>query len=95
MLDFDERDLLRFARAAGFAEIHLELQVEIVPRRPERWETHVNRSGNPLIPTLAEAMARALTPDEAARYEAHRRPSVERGEGVDRWARAYLWATKR
>lgn len=32
MLNFDERDLLTFAERAGFAEIHLELQIEMNAR---------------------------------------------------------------
>ncbi len=95
MLGFDERDLLRSAEAAGFAEVHLELQVAVTPRQPQRWETYIATAGNPLAPTLAEAIAQALTPDEAARYAAHLRPLVEHGEGVNRSAAAYLWATKR
>jgi uncharacterized protein YdhG (YjbR/CyaY superfamily) len=35
MLDFDERDLLLYAERAGFAEIHLELQIEMKQPRPE------------------------------------------------------------
>lgn len=95
MLDFDERDLLRFAEEAGFPEIHLELQAEIAPAEPRRWETLLNSSGNPKIPTLAEAMRQALTSEEAARYEAHVRPLVEGGHIIKRWATAYLWAVKR
>jgi hypothetical protein len=45
MLDFDERDLLTFAKQAGFGEIHLELTVEIGPGSiftpSRRWEVAV------------------------------------------------------
>jgi arsenite methyltransferase len=94
MLDFDERDLLGLAEAAGFREIHLVYRADIEPAEPRRWETVLHSSGNPRIPTLAEAMAQALTPEEAARYEAYLRPIIERGEGVSRGATADLWAVK-
>ncbi len=95
MVDFDERDLLIFAEEAGFREIHLELQVAIVPCEPQPWETALRSAGNPRVPTLAEAMLQALTLDEAERYAAHMRPLVEGGRGVERNAMAYLWAVKR
>ncbi len=95
MLNFDERDLLAGAQGAGFAELRLELEAEIGSRQPREWGNFVATAGNPRIPTLQEAMRQALTPDEAARFEAHLRPLVERGEGTKRMATAYLWATRR
>jgi arsenite methyltransferase len=94
MVDFDEHDLLRLAEAAGFREIHLTYQADIEPAEPRSWETVLHASANPRVPTLAEAMAQALTPDEAARYEAYLRPIIERGEGVSRGATVELWAVK-
>jgi arsenite methyltransferase len=94
MVDFDERDLLALAEAAGFREIHLEYRADIEPAEPRRWETVLHSSGNPRIPTLAEAIAQVLTPEEATRYEAYLRPIIERGEGVSRGATAELWAVK-
>lgn len=95
MLDFDERDLLAIAETAGFREIHLEYRADIEPAEPRQWQTVLHSSGNPRIPTLAEAMAQVLTPEEAARYEAYLRPIVESGQGVGRGATADLWAVKR
>jgi arsenite methyltransferase len=94
MVDFDERDLLTFAEAAGFREIHLEYQADIEPAEPQRWETVLHSAGNPRLPTLAEAMAQVLTREEAARYEAYLRPIIEGGQGVSRGATAELWAVK-
>lgn len=95
MLDFDERDLLAIAETAGFREIHLEYRADIEPAEPRQWQTVLHSSGNPRIPTLAEAMAQVLTPEEVARYEAYLRPIVESGQGVGRGATADLWAVKR
>lgn len=94
MLDFDERDLLAMVEAAGFREIHLVYRVDIEPAEPRRWETVVHSSGNPRLPTLAEAMTQALTPEEAARYEAYVRRIIEEGTGVSRGATVELWAVK-
>ena len=52
-------------------------------------------SGNPKMPTLAEAMQEALTPDEAEQFIAYVRPRIERGEGTWRMATAYLWPSNR
>lgn len=103
MLDFDERDLLTFAEQAGFAEIHLDLQIEI--KQPKsldqgdetqklKWETFVRSAGNPLSPTLEEAMAQVLTPYEAEQFTAYLRPLVETNQRSVREAVAYLWAVK-
>jgi hypothetical protein len=94
MVDFDERDLLLFAEAAGFREIHLEYRADIEPAEPRRWQTVLHSSGNPRVPTLAEVIDQVLTPEEAARYEAHLRPIIEGGQGKSRGATAELWAVK-
>ena len=94
MLDFDERDLLDQAEHAGFTSIRLRLEAEIVPQAPRSWDVFVNSAGNPRIPTLAEAMASALTSEERERFSAHLRPLVEEGRGVSRAAVAYLSAER-
>ena len=94
MLDFDERDLIRLAEAAGFFPIELELEAEIRSIPPTPWDAFLNQSGNPRIPTIAEAMDQALTPEERERFSAHLRTLVEEGKGVSRMARAYLKAVK-
>jgi len=95
MMNFDERDLLDFARQAGFGELRMELHVEIVPGVWwGSWEAFVKASGNPLAPTLAEAMADAFTPEEADSFQAYLRPLVEAKQGTKRWAVAYLRGRK-
>lgn len=90
MVDFDERDLLRLAEEAGFFPIRLLLEADIKPSEPRPWDAFLNTSGNPNIPTMAEAMEQALTPVERDRLTAHLRPQVERGLGEWRMACAYL-----
>jgi ubiquinone/menaquinone biosynthesis C-methylase UbiE len=93
--DFDERDLVRHAKDAGFDEINLELRVSVKSRTaPITWERFLRTSENPLIPTFGEAMDRALSPPEAAEFTRHLRPLVESGAGLERTAFAYLSAVK-
>jgi ubiquinone/menaquinone biosynthesis C-methylase UbiE len=103
MLNFDERDLLVFAEQAGFAEIHLELQIKMRQSRPidqadtpnkPSWEVFLKSAGNPLAPTLEEAIAQALIPVEAEQFIAYLRPLVETMHGRERQALIYLWAVK-
>jgi arsenite methyltransferase len=98
MLDFDERDLFDFAEQAGFEEIHLSYEAKTIPGNlkdaSRDWETALRSAPNPLAPTLGEAMAEALTPDEAERFAAHLRPLVESGRRRSRDAVAYLWTVR-
>jgi arsenite methyltransferase len=94
MLDFDERDLVKLAEDAGFFPVELELYAYVKPSEPVPWEAFLKSAGNPKIPTIGEAMDRALTPEERERFSEHLRPLVEQGEGVWRMAHAYLTAVK-
>ena len=94
MTDFDERDLVAQSEKAGFREIHLELQIEIKPSENPDWETLMHTAANPKIPTLAEAIQQALTPQEAEKFVDHLRPLVESKQGIRRFAVAYMWAVK-
>jgi SAM-dependent methyltransferase len=94
MVDFDERDLLALVEAAGFFPVKLDYVAEVRPFEPRRWETALHSSGNPKIPTLAEAMDKALTTEERERLVAQLRPAVEEGRGVWRMGVAYLSATR-
>src|SRR5215211_1525875 len=98
MLDFDERDLLDLAENAGFDKINLCYEAEIVAGDTlwgiSEWEAFLNTAGNPKIPTFAEAMDQALTPEETERFTAHLRPLVEQNRRKGTAAHAYLWAVK-
>lgn len=95
MLDFDERDLVDLAEAAGFEELDLELKIEIKPfPKDQTWENLLNIAGNPKIPTLAEAIEQVLTETEKRRFSDYMRPRVEKGDGKRRMAQVFLWARK-
>jgi ubiquinone/menaquinone biosynthesis C-methylase UbiE len=96
LVDFDERDLLSFAEEAGFDEIRLayEARIERGSWLSGSWETVLRTAGNPLAPTIEEAITEALTAEERERFIAHLRPAVEANEGRRRMATAYLRAVK-
>lgn len=98
MMDFDDRDLVRFAEEAGFNRIHLECHIDLDPGSLSRTvgiDALLGSSPNPLAPTVGETIAEALDPDEQERFIAHLAQAIERGDGVRRSAVAYLTATKR
>lgn len=95
MIDFDERDLLRYAEEAGFKELHLRLEADVEPPRPESsLELFLHRAPNPQAPTLQEAIDQSLTPSETEEFLGHLRPLIEQGIGTRKMAVAYLWGTK-
>ena len=93
MLDFDDRDLVRLAEQAGFADVQLELRVTVrTERAAAPWDRFLRQSGNPNLPPLAQMLQSALSPAELAAFTAHLRPLVETGNGEERQAVAYLTA---
>ena len=96
MLDFDERDLLRFAEEVGFTRIDLEFQGHIDHKNlpGTDWDTEWRTAGDPCIPPLEEAVKQALTPDEAQQFVAWFRPRFETEPRSAQSARTYLWAVK-
>jgi arsenite methyltransferase len=95
MIDFDDRDLVRYARDAGFSEISLELRVSVKNRKdPVPWERFLRMSGNPLVPPFQEVLQQVLSAQEADEFARHLRPLVESGTGLQRTALAYLTAVK-
>jgi arsenite methyltransferase len=73
MLDFDERDLVRWAGEAGFTGVRLDYRAEIdVPGPPiTDWPAVRRTAPNPLVPTYGEVLDTVLTPAERDRFDAH------------------------
>lgn len=100
LLDFDERDLLVFAEAAGFRKVELVYEATIEHGAGAHfgadisWDAFLRTAPNPLAPNLAEAMDEALTPEEAERFVAHLRPLFESKHATARSAVAYVRAVK-
>ena len=97
MIDFDERDLMDWARAAGFSAVELDYRAQIdVPAEPiTDWAALQRTAPNPLAPTYGEAIAAALTPDERERLDAYMTSFVAAGTPTRRtMALAYLRALR-
>jgi arsenite methyltransferase len=98
MLNFDERDLLRWARAAGFAAVELDYRAEVELPQPlptTDWEVLKKTAPNPLAPTLDEALAQTLTSAERDRFESHVRAVLAAGmPGRSTLATTYLRAIR-
>jgi arsenite methyltransferase len=73
MLDFDERDLVRWAAEAGFTGVRLDYRAEVdMPGPPIKdWPAVRRTAPNPLVPTYGEVLDAVLTPAERDRFDAH------------------------
>jgi arsenite methyltransferase len=95
MLDFDDRDLVRFAEQAGFPDVRLSLRVEVsATTEPCPWEVFLHSAPNPLVPPFGEVMGQVLDDQEAVELTRAMRPLVESGTGQHRLALAELTAVK-
>lgn len=98
MVDFDERDLLRWAREAGFAPLELDYRAQVQVPEPlptTDWEVLKKAAPNPLSPTLEEVLAQALTDRERERFEEHMRGALASGTpGRSTIATVYLRALR-
>jgi SAM-dependent methyltransferase len=98
MLNFDERDLLRWAGSAGFEALELDYRAEVEVPQPavtNDWEVVKKTAPNPLAPTLEEALAQTLTTAERERFENHARNALAAGTPIRRTlATVYLRAVR-
>jgi ubiquinone/menaquinone biosynthesis C-methylase UbiE len=94
MMDFDELDLLRHCEDAGFRSVRIDLTITATLAMPQRWDTILNSSGNPNIPSVGEAIQQIFNDEERARLEGYARPVVEAGGAIMRMATSLLTATK-
>jgi SAM-dependent methyltransferase len=95
MMNFNERDLVDYALAAGFREVRLELDVEVRPGSwVVDWERLLDLAPNPNASTTRDLLDAALTPEERERYIAHMKPLIDSGNGTIHSAFAYLYARK-
>jgi arsenite methyltransferase len=94
LVDFDERDLLTWAAAAGFEAVELDYRAQLdVPAEPfADWQSVKQTAPNPLAPTYGEAIAAALTREERERLESHMTTTEARTRRT--MATAYLRAQK-
>ncbi len=94
LANYSERDLVRFGQAAGFAEIHMELHVDVAPSDVTTWEVFLGVSPHPLAPPLGVILAERFSDEERQFFEQIMRPTVEAGQSVSIDRVAYLTARK-
>lgn len=94
MLDADERDLVRFADRAGFAEVAAHLVLSLTPAFAQDPAMLLRSAPNPLSPTLDEAIAQTLTAEEAEWFRAAFTDAVLNRRGRIRFAGCHLRARK-
>ena len=94
LTNYTERDMLGFARQAGFGELHLELHIDERPAPKRDWAAFCATAPHPLAPSLTEIMATRFTPAERARFETALRPSIEGGKFMTTSRMLYLRGRK-
>lgn len=92
--NYSERDLIRFAQSAGFADLHLELHLDVAPSAVRSWDAFINTAPHPLAPPLSVIMAERFTAGERELFERSLRPAVEDPHGVSMDRILYLTARK-
>ena len=90
--NYSERDLLNMVRTAGFAQIHLQLHMDVVPSLIKSWDVFLGSSPHPWAPSLKQILAEQFTPDECQLFEQMVRPTVESGSNITTERSVYLQA---
>ncbi|HWX80466.1 MAG TPA: methyltransferase domain-containing protein [Steroidobacteraceae bacterium] len=93
-VNYSERDLLNFVRASGFADIHLQLHIDVAPSLITSWEIFLDSSPHPWAPSLRSVLADRFTAQEREFFEKMVRPTVESGKNLTTDRIAYMNATK-
>lgn len=90
---FDDRDLVAFARAAGFERVEVQTERSLAPP-PARddFDVFLDTAPNPLAPTTRALVEATLSAAEAERFSAVLRDAMHEGRGERRHAMTYLRA---
>ena len=92
--NYSERDLLNMVGSAGFAEIHLQLHIDVVPSLITTWDVFLGSSPHPWAPSLKQILGERFTPDERQFFERMVRPPVESGKNTTTNRAVYLQAQR-
>lgn len=92
--NYSERDMIKFAQMAGFAELHLELHVDILPSIVRSWDVFINSSPHPLAPPLSVIMSEQFTAEERQLFERAMGPVIEDPKTVTTDRMLYLTAKR-
>jgi ubiquinone/menaquinone biosynthesis C-methylase UbiE len=97
MLDFDDRDLVDLARAAGFDRVHVECHIDLEPGAlmpGATLERLLESAPTPVAPTIGEAVDRALNNLERREFLTALRDAIHAGNAIRRTAIARVVAHK-
>lgn len=95
MLDFDERDLLRWAEQAGFEDLHLTYEAHVGgvhPAEGQTLEAFLSQSPNPNMPTLAQILEESLAVKERHQLKELLAAGLRSGNARATRANAFLTA---
>jgi ubiquinone/menaquinone biosynthesis C-methylase UbiE len=92
--NFTERDLVDYVHKADFADIHLELHIDVLPNIFPSWEAFIATAPHPWAPSLKHIFEEQFTEDERQFFEKTLRPTIEDPKGVSLDRIAYLTGIK-
>lgn len=94
LTNFTERDLVHFAQACGFTEIHMEFHIDVLPFAITSWETFLASSPHPWARPLKSILEEEFTAEERELLEPALRQAIASPHSVTIERMAYLTATK-
>ena len=94
LTNYSERSLVHFVQSAGFADIHMELHIDVAASDVGTWERFIDIAPHPLAPSLRDVLKSRFTPEERQFFEQMLRPGIEDPQAASVVRIAYLTATK-
>ncbi len=92
--NYSERELVQFAQVSGFAEIHMEFHIDVLPFSITSWETFLGSSPHPWAKPLSAILEEQFTAEEREILEQALRQAIAAPKSVTIERIAYLTATK-
>jgi len=92
--NYSERDFLNWVRAAGFAQIHLQLHIDVTPSLITSWDVFLKTSPHPWAPSLQQIFDEKFSVDDRQYFEGAVRQTVESGTNLSTDRAMYLQAQK-
>jgi arsenite methyltransferase len=92
--NYTERDLVHLAQVTGFAEIHMEFHIDLLPFSVTSWEAVLGSSPHPWAKPLSVILEEQFTAEERQILEQALRQAVAAPNSVAVERIAYLNATK-
>ena len=94
LTNYTERDLVQWATACGFKDVHMELHIDVKPSLLD-WETFLEVTPHPFAPSLGTIMREKFTLEERLLFEQVMRPALESDTATSNYRVAYLSAQKK